>query len=214
MANKAHERKLLKGLRQVLSHVEGGRVLPKKTITVKEPDVIAIRKKTGLSQEKFSSVYGIPLATLRNWEQGRRKPEGPARSLLFIIDSNPKQAKDLLDIYHNLEDSSDKKSNQGSDCEDENVFSRSNYEVETKSYDCYSGYVDNISGALTNRASNKSIGQLGIHTHITNSTPLESKYSNSWMAMRIYKAQVVKDQIRKFFKPMELAKKSIHGSIH
>jgi len=47
-----------------------------------------IRKKYGLSQEKFANLPGISVSTLRNWEQGRRKSEGPARVLLYIAASN------------------------------------------------------------------------------------------------------------------------------
>jgi putative transcriptional regulator len=48
-------------------------------------DVGAIRQATGLTQQAFARTYGIPVATLRNWEQGRRKPDGPARALLQVI---------------------------------------------------------------------------------------------------------------------------------
>ena len=53
-------------------------------------DVAAIRAKTGLSQDRFARAFRISPHTLRNWEQGRRVPEGPARALLFAIDRNPK----------------------------------------------------------------------------------------------------------------------------
>ncbi|MBF0268535.1 MAG: helix-turn-helix domain-containing protein [Alphaproteobacteria bacterium] len=52
-------------------------------------DVAAIRKKTGLSQERFAYAFQISPHTLRNWEQGRRVPEGPARALLLAIDRDP-----------------------------------------------------------------------------------------------------------------------------
>jgi putative transcriptional regulator len=52
-------------------------------------DVAAIRKKTGLSQERFARAFQISPHTLRNWEQGRRIPEGPARALLLAIDRDP-----------------------------------------------------------------------------------------------------------------------------
>ena len=59
-------------------------------------DVAAIRKKTGLDQASFSRLFAIPLGTLRNWEQYRRKPEGPARALLRIIDHEPARAMKAL----------------------------------------------------------------------------------------------------------------------
>jgi putative transcriptional regulator len=49
-----------------------------------ELDVKSIREQFGLSQSKFASLLGISLGTLRNWEQGRRKPQGPARVLLRV----------------------------------------------------------------------------------------------------------------------------------
>lgn len=52
-------------------------------------DVRRIRSMTGLSQAKFAELLSIEVATLRNWEQGRREPTGPARALLRAIRSNP-----------------------------------------------------------------------------------------------------------------------------
>jgi putative transcriptional regulator len=52
-------------------------------------DVAALRKFVGLSQEAFAGALGISVHTLRNWEQGRRKPEGPALALLRIAARHP-----------------------------------------------------------------------------------------------------------------------------
>ena len=52
-------------------------------------DVRMIRAVTGLSQVKFAELLSIEVATLRNWEQGRREPTGPARALLRAIRNNP-----------------------------------------------------------------------------------------------------------------------------
>ena len=54
-----------------------------------EVDVRAIRRTTGLSQAKFAELLSIEVSTLRNWEQGRREPTGPARALLRAISNNP-----------------------------------------------------------------------------------------------------------------------------
>jgi len=54
-----------------------------------DSEVRAIRERYGLSQDKFASLLGISVATLRNWEQGRRKPEGPARVLLRVAAEHP-----------------------------------------------------------------------------------------------------------------------------
>ena len=46
-------------------------------------------------QDKFASLMGISVATLRNWEQGRRKPEGPARVLLRVASKHPEAILDI-----------------------------------------------------------------------------------------------------------------------
>ncbi len=52
-------------------------------------DIAAIRKKTGETQDGFARQIGVSTATLRNWEQGRRQPEGPARVLLAMLARDP-----------------------------------------------------------------------------------------------------------------------------
>jgi len=52
-------------------------------------DVASIRKRAGLSQNAFAAKFGIAPATLQDWEQRRREPEGPARTLLLITDREP-----------------------------------------------------------------------------------------------------------------------------
>jgi putative transcriptional regulator len=59
-------------------------------------DVAAIRKKTGLSQGAFALRIGVPVGTIRNWEQGRRAPQGPARILLALLDRNPRIVEEIL----------------------------------------------------------------------------------------------------------------------
>lgn len=54
-----------------------------------EPDVKAIREKTGLSQTGFAYLIGVKPKTLQNWEQKRVRPAGPARALLKIVEVNP-----------------------------------------------------------------------------------------------------------------------------
>ena len=81
---------------------EGGRILkgrakPKRAFKYDELDVKKIRERLGLSQTKFSALLDISPATLRNWEQSRRKPHGPARVLLRIAEKNPKS---VLEAVH------------------------------------------------------------------------------------------------------------------
>ena len=52
-------------------------------------DVKAIRLRLGKSQPDFALMIGVSVATLRNWEQGRRSPVGPARALLKVAAENP-----------------------------------------------------------------------------------------------------------------------------
>ena len=52
-------------------------------------DVAAVREKIGLSQAAFAGLLGVSVRTLQEWEQGRREPTGPARSLLRIADRHP-----------------------------------------------------------------------------------------------------------------------------
>jgi putative transcriptional regulator len=52
-------------------------------------NVKAIRQQLGKSQTEFAQMIGVSVATLRNWEQGRRRPEGPARALLKVAAANP-----------------------------------------------------------------------------------------------------------------------------
>jgi len=52
-------------------------------------DVRAIRRRLGLTQAEFAARYGFSLETIRNYEQGHRRPAGPARVLLKVIASEP-----------------------------------------------------------------------------------------------------------------------------
>jgi putative transcriptional regulator len=55
-----------------------------------------VRKRLGLSQVEFAERIDVPLDTIRNWEQGRRFPTGPARALLRVLDKAPKAALSAL----------------------------------------------------------------------------------------------------------------------
>ncbi len=54
-----------------------------------DPDVQAIRERSGLSQSRFAVMIGVSVRTLQNWEQGHRHPTGPARTLLRIVEKRP-----------------------------------------------------------------------------------------------------------------------------
>ena len=59
-------------------------------------DIKRIRKSYNLTQEQFAAMLGISVRTLRNWEQGRRVPEGPAMVLLRVADKHPEAILDAI----------------------------------------------------------------------------------------------------------------------
>ncbi len=80
---------------------EAGEILrkeanPRRSTRIEDPDVGSIRERYGLSQEKFASMLGISTRTLQNWEQGRRRPHGPARVLLRVAAKHPGAVLDTV----------------------------------------------------------------------------------------------------------------------
>lgn len=75
-----------------------GRDVAVRLTTVEIPviDVKATRQQLGLSQAAFAAKFGFQPATLRNWEQGRTYPDGPARVLLAVIAKHPDAVEDAL----------------------------------------------------------------------------------------------------------------------
>jgi putative transcriptional regulator len=70
--------------------IERGKSKPSRTFEVKTAnDVVRVRNKLGLSQNKFARLLGISENTLQNWEQGRRRPAGPAKVLLKVAARHP-----------------------------------------------------------------------------------------------------------------------------
>ena len=82
--------KLIESASQATEIVRGKRV-PSRTFEVSSDIIREIRESTGLSQEKFAGLIHISVGTLRNWEQGRRRPEGPAAALLTAIRNDPRR---------------------------------------------------------------------------------------------------------------------------
>lgn len=60
-------------------------------------DIAALRRFIGLTQSRFAEAMGISVHTLRNWEQGRRQPEGPAIALLRIAARHPRIIRENLE---------------------------------------------------------------------------------------------------------------------
>lgn len=78
--------------------IKQGKLTPGRVFEFSPLDIKAIRKKLNKSQREFAFMIGISLSTLQNWEQGRRKPEGPAKALLKIASVNPKAVSKALEI--------------------------------------------------------------------------------------------------------------------
>ncbi|WP_435953107.1 NadS family protein [Dryocola sp. BD626] len=87
MDKKLFER-LSKSMAQMNDIVEG-KAGPSRVTEVTALQVKAIRQATGLSQTGFANLISVSVDTLKNWEQGRREPTGPARALLRAIENDP-----------------------------------------------------------------------------------------------------------------------------
>ena len=88
--------RIVRGLREAAAHARGEVVPGLKLHIPHKIDVYAIRRQTGLSQTAFSRRIGVSTGTLRNWEQGRRTPDGPARVLLAMVGRNPEIVEQML----------------------------------------------------------------------------------------------------------------------
>lgn len=80
---------LLSSVRWMNDHRRGRRTKGGRVTLVPDVDVKRIRAATKLSQAKFAELLSIEVATLRNWEQGRREPSGPAKVLLRALRNDP-----------------------------------------------------------------------------------------------------------------------------
>ena len=74
---------------QQMDEIVRGESQPSREFHVDALQVKEIRKATGLTQAKFAALIDVQLGTLRNWEQGRRDPTGPAKALLKAIHNDP-----------------------------------------------------------------------------------------------------------------------------
>ena len=86
--------RIVEGLEDALEFAQGeteGRVAHQVHVP-EQVDVKDIRTKLSMTQKEFAERFGFTVFSVRNWEQGRRQPEGPARILLTIIDREPQAA--------------------------------------------------------------------------------------------------------------------------
>lgn len=87
MDDKAFQ-ELLQNAREAAAWLKGEDT-PGRVTFVGEPDPREIRARVGMTQEEFAAALCISVKTLRNWEQGRRDPSGPAMRLLQIAEKHP-----------------------------------------------------------------------------------------------------------------------------
>jgi putative transcriptional regulator len=89
--------RIIEGLEQAIRWTRGENDSVRVTLVhVPEVDVREVRAKMGLSQAQFATKFGFPPATLRNWEQGRSRPDAPTRVLLAVIAHHPEAVEDVL----------------------------------------------------------------------------------------------------------------------
>jgi putative transcriptional regulator len=90
-------KRIIEGLEQAIDWARGDQDDVRVTLVeVPEIDVREVRTKMGLSQAQFATRFGFPPATLRNWEQGRSRPDAPTRVLLAVIAKHPEAVEDVL----------------------------------------------------------------------------------------------------------------------
>ena len=86
---------LVRSVKQA-GRIKRGQLAASRRFEFEPEDVRSIRQELGLSQSEFALLIGVSVATLQNWEQGRRRPEGPARALLRIAATKPKALLEAL----------------------------------------------------------------------------------------------------------------------
>ncbi len=79
---------LVESVRQA-GRIRRGEAEASRVAEITSVDVKVVRQRLGKSQTEFARMIGVSVSTLRNWEQGRRRPDGPARALLKVAASNP-----------------------------------------------------------------------------------------------------------------------------
>ena len=94
MTNRNIGLEILEGIKEVKKYKKGEVKLKATTLSDPSPSQI-IRKKLALSQAAFASLMGVSVRTIQDWEQGRRSPKGPAKSLLRVAEQHPEVFADI-----------------------------------------------------------------------------------------------------------------------
>ena len=76
--------------------IKRGNRAPSRIFEIGPVDIKAVRQRLQRSQSEFALMIGVSVATLQNWEQGRRHPEGPARALLKVASEDPEAVEKAL----------------------------------------------------------------------------------------------------------------------
>jgi putative transcriptional regulator len=95
MATRDIGREILDGIREIKGYKAGEITLRTHALTEPAPPQV-IRANINLSQSAFTGLMGVSLRTIQEWEQGRRKPSGPAVALLRIADQKPEIFEELF----------------------------------------------------------------------------------------------------------------------
>ena len=77
--------------------IKKGKMKASRVTEYKMPNIKGIRRNLHVTQMEFAHMIGVSVGTLRNWEQGRRTPEGPAKALLTVAKAKPEV---LLEVLH------------------------------------------------------------------------------------------------------------------
>jgi len=89
--------KISAGLEDAIAFAQGNRSRGRIANPI---DVRAIRIATKKTQKEFAESFGLPVGTVRDWEQNRRQPDAPARVLLFLIQAEPGTVENLIAKSH------------------------------------------------------------------------------------------------------------------
>ncbi|MDD3591229.1 MAG: helix-turn-helix domain-containing protein [Sulfurovum sp.] len=95
MMDEKNFERLISSAKEV-KEIMNGQKEPSRKFFIEEPNPKDIRAKLSLTQEKFAMLMNISVHTLRNWEQGRRHPEGPARVLLNVVNNHPEVLMEMV----------------------------------------------------------------------------------------------------------------------
>ena len=91
---------LIEGMKNALAYAQGESVPGARTTVIDVPsvDIRTLRQRLNLTQKGFATAFGFSLSTVRNWEQGTRRPAKTARILLALIDRHPDVVRETLAV--------------------------------------------------------------------------------------------------------------------